>query len=415
MQPVYYEDHEMGFPSRSIEKRGRWAGVCNHIGDTLTYWVLTDDTQQLIVRSNVRAATIAEIANKRADYVDTTVEDVDSPLGEISAISGVNDIGVETEKAPVVTSTADFIGEYHLHKFSPEELIGLTFIRELPDGQRVRAEVSRRLEEWDAKNHINIRFLLTIGDAQIEEIMAYNELSALIEEQHDREMNDPDVAWAFKSITGHTGPFNTSHADYKGSSYNVVVLWGDNTETVEPLTEVIKDDPVTCALYAKENGLLNTPGWKSLKRIANKEKQFERMVNQAKMQEDRNGPIYKFGVRVPRSKFEAVALDAKHGNTKWQDAIEVELAQLDDYNTFIDHGIGSKPVGYKRINCHIIYDVKHDMRHKARLVAGGHMTAVPKDSAYSGVVSLRSLRIAILLGELNGLSIMQADVGNVYL
>jgi hypothetical protein len=46
--------------------------------------------------------------------------------------------------------------------------------------------------------------------------------------------------------------------------------------------------------------------------------------------------------------------------------------------------------------------VKHDLRHKAS-VADGHVTQVPKDSFYSGVVSLRSLRIAILAAELNDL------------
>jgi hypothetical protein len=29
-----------------------------------------------------------------------------------------------------------------------------------------------------------------------------------------------------------------------------------------------KADPLTCALYAKSHDLLDTPGWKSLKRIA---------------------------------------------------------------------------------------------------------------------------------------------------
>ena len=39
----------------------------------------------------------------------------------------------------------------------------------------------------------------------------------------------------------------------------------------------------------------------------------------------------------------------------------------------------SAPIGHKNINCHLIYDVKMEyFRHKARLVAGGHMTETPK-------------------------------------
>jgi len=40
---------------------------------------------------------------------------------------------------------------------------------------------------------------------------------------------------------------------------------------------------------------------------------------------------------------------------------------------------------------------------------------VPLDSVYSGVVSLRSLRMVIFLAELNGLELYAADVGNAYL
>ena len=55
------------------------------------------------------------------------------------------------------------------------------------------------------------------------------------------------------------------------------------------------------------------------------------------------------------------------------------------------------------------------MRFKARLVADGHLTQPVKDSSYSGVISLRTMRIALLVGELNGLQAMVGDVGNAYL
>jgi hypothetical protein len=44
------------------------------------------------------------------------------------------------------------------------------------------------------------------------------------------------------------------------------------------------------------------------------------------------------------------------------------------------------------------------------------MTASPKDpSIYSGVVTLGSLRLCMFLGEVNGLDVDAADVGNAYL
>jgi hypothetical protein len=72
-------------------------------------------------------------------------------------------------------------------------------------------------------------------------------------------------------------------------------------------------------------------------------------------------------------------------------------------------------VGYTKIRCRMIYAVKHDGRHKARYVAGGHLTKEPEESVYSSVVSLQSLRIIILAAELNRLELYQADVGSAYL
>ena len=80
-------------------------------------------------------------------------------------------------------------------------------------------------------------------------------------------------------------------------------------------------------------------------------------------------------------------LDKANGNSKWKDAEEKELQQLADYRTFTDKGVGYKPgPEYTKIRVHFVYAVKHDLRHKARLVAAGHMTAVERESTYSGVV-----------------------------
>jgi hypothetical protein len=63
----------------------------------------------------------------------------------------------------------------------------------------------------------------------------------------------------------------------------------------------------------------------------------------------------------------------------------------------------------------MIYIIKHDGRHKSRLVAGGHLTPEPDESIYSGVVSLRALRIIIFIAALNKLELWGADVSSSYL
>jgi Reverse transcriptase (RNA-dependent DNA polymerase) len=87
-----------------------------------------------------------------------------------------------------------------------------------------------------------------------------------------------------------------------------------------------------------------------------------------------------------------------------------------NYEVFGDLGNDRPPPsGYKKIPLRMIYDIKHDGRHKARLVAGGHLTPIPIDSIYSGVVSLRGLRIVIFLAEHNKLVLWGADVTCAYL
>ena len=108
-------------------------------------------------------------------------------------------------------------------------------------------------------------------------------------------------------------------------------------------------------------------------------------------------------------------LDAENGNTKWIDAEQTELSQIDEYDTFIDIGNEHPPDDYKKIRVHMVYDIKHDGRHKARLVADGHLTQVPAESVYSSVASLRSIRLVAFLAELNGLELWNTDVGNAHL
>jgi hypothetical protein len=141
------------------------------------------------------------------------------------------------------------------------------------------------------------------------------------------------------------------------------------------------------------------------------------MSNQAKLRSFRTATKYKYGFEVPRDYSHAIRLDERNGNTNWQESTALEFTQMDDYDTFTDMGRGGKPPtkDYKKIRVHLIYDIKHNGRHKARCVADEHLTDVPIDSVYSGVMSLRGLRMLIFLAELNKLETWAMDIGNAYL
>ena len=50
-----------------------------------------------------------------------------------------------------------------------------------------------------------------------------------------------------------------------------------------------------------------------------------------------------YGFLVPRDHRQAMDIDLQNGNTKWKDSEDIELAQVDEYNTFEDKGKGYKP------------------------------------------------------------------------
>ena len=161
---------------------------------------------------------------------------------------------------------------------------------------------------------------------------------------------------------------------------------------------------------------MNKPGWKFLRRTAKRLRFVNVLLNAIKRRSASNQVRYKFGVRVPRNYSEAIVLDRESGTTFWQDGICRELDQLFSYRTFRDLGDGVLPgPEYTKIKVRFVFDVKADGKRKGRLVARGDMTPEPEEAVYSSVASLRSLRILVFLAELNGLEIMQGDIGNAYL
>ena len=53
----------------------------------------------------------------------------------------------------------------------------------------------------------------------------------------------------------------------------------------------------------------------------------------------------------------------------------------------------------------MVFDIKLDLTRKARVVADGHLTPDPIDSTYAGVVSRKTVRIALTYVALLGIDI----------
>ena len=178
--------------------------------------------------------------------------------------------------------------------------------------------------------------------------------------------------YRFRAIIGHQGPLLASDPDWKGSKYNVQVEWETGEITFEPLSIIAADDPVTSAAYcyAKENDLLALEEWHRFRNLAKKDKVFSRAIKQSKIRQVRRSQTYMFRYH---------------------------------------------PIGYHRTKVHLVFAVKFDGRYKARLVADIHLAPELIENIYSGVVSLRNLRLVIFLGNLKHLDLWGADIGNTYL
>ena len=123
----------------------------------------------------------------------------------------------------------------------------------------------------------------------------------------------------------------------------------------------------------------------------------------------------KYGIKIPRNVKEAYAFDAEAGNTLWADAIKAEVKSLLMMNCFefLDPGY-QPPRDYQSTSLNMIFEVKHDGRRKARLVAGGHIVALQNLSAWSTVVKAVRVRLLDIISHRDNLNVLCDDIGNAF-
>jgi hypothetical protein len=242
-EPVYYKVHENAFPSESSEKTGRFVGISEDVGHALTYKVLTDDTKKVIYRSIVRSAMdpVMRINRPMLDMEKEPHPHLKSRIDDMVEEKGKDEVVV----LPIV---------------HPEELTGRTFLVPIEDGQVHRAKIVQAIEEQQyaaSLDPTHLKFCCSMNEDEYEEILSYQEIIDYLEKDEDN-----PVVWKFKKIVSHQGPLTPNSPGYKGSSYNVQVEWENGEVTDEPLSIIAADDPVTCAVYARDHNLLSMPGWK---------------------------------------------------------------------------------------------------------------------------------------------------------
>eukprot|EP00957_Ditylum_brightwellii_P019808 1494378-Ditylum_brightwellii.AAC.1 len=138
-------------------------------------------------------------------------------------------------------------------------------------------------------------------------------------------------------------------------------------------------------------------------------------MKQVEINSMRHGPRIKFEVRITKDYHQALEFDKNLENILWKEATKVEMDKTYMYERFKSLGNGGKkPKDHVMIQVHLVYNVKQDRRRKVRLVPGGHMTGPNTDTYYSSEVSLRAMRMMIVLAELNCMELIATDIGNEF-
>ena len=391
-EPVYYRidssEPDFHLPSTSNEKKGYWVGFAANQGDSLTWRTLTEDTHMIILCSGIQSVlSITTNQCLASPSGEGTTLPFPIPYPQQSQLSlpldPLDEFTPNSERFVNSQSGEDEDNPIPMANIDIPNVLGRSFL--LPPEDNGEHHMSKIINIDDHGQPLeDLKIKLQINKDQAEEIMSYNQLMDYILRCTDDE-EDQDSLFKFRDIVAHQSPLEPTNPNHKRSKYNVMVEWESGEVTLESLPLISKDNPVTCTLYAKKHDFLDTT----------RSKRLIRAVKQSRIHQVRASARYQHSFQISTDYNHAIRPDKKNSNTHWQDTMDLESSQIHEHKVFKD-------------------TVNLDDRSKERFVTDGHLTKEPGESIYSGVVSLRNLRMVVFLPQLNNLEIWGADVNNAY-
>jgi len=402
--PVYFMDTDGSFP-QTKERLGHFVGFAEHTGDALTYLILDTTTSSVLARSVVRATNTPNLRLPNATLVKDTHATNNIPL-----LLGHDDI---TPDKPIVTFDPIEL-ETNIDQSAAEGPRGTTHN---PNPSISDVHIGSRISVFwpdDDKYYAGVvsaynpdRFLHTItyDDGDIEHLNLLDEifvLSPALDRITDTNVDlestpdtDDSLRWKMDKIL--------DHKDVGAHKTDMLVQWDSGETSWLPLTLVKRNNPSLFAEYAiKAHG-----PWANHYR----KKRRQHLLTLRHIMKS-STVLYKYGFRLPRTAKEALEIDVSNGNSLWKDAITKEVSKMEKFDVFKE--AESIPVDYTRLRCMMVFDIKLDGTHKARLVADGSGTPLYED-AYSSVVAPEHVRLAMLVATLNDLEQAMIDLENAYL
>jgi hypothetical protein len=151
-------------------------------------------------------------------------------------------------------------------------------------------------------------------------------------------------------------PDGRTHLKRSTIGWQVCCQWKDGSTSWESLTDLKESHLIETAEYAEAKGIDHEPAFNWW--VPHVLKKHHRIISLVcKRTTCYLKRIHKFGIEVSKTVKEALALDRKNGNTLWVDAIAKEMKEVCIAFNILPDG-HSAPIGYQKIPCHMIFDMK---------------------------------------------------------
>ena len=430
---VYYWDSKAQY-QESKEKLGRWLGPSIDIGPAMTAKVLKPNGQLLHV-STYQPLSDDEMQDpgekrKREQY-DSMLR---TKLGKLLSVADLEELGIHTPEYELYED--DHEGG-HQHAEDAEDLVtdetGDQYIGaqvSLPKNGQLRTGkvIARQCNDsGDLIGKANHNPILDTWSYQVQfpngevtpyaaNLIAENMITQcdldgnqflLLESITDHQKDQSAVLWEDRHVTVNgRGQHRITTKGWK-----LCVTWRDGTSSWERLSDLKESYPIQVTEYAVGQDLTHEPAfawW--IQKFLRKRDHIVPAVKQRYAKRS-----HKFGIEVPRTVKRALEINQENGNSLWREAIAKEMAAVRVAFRLLADG-QNPPPGHSYMDCHMIFNIKLDgFRHKARLVAGGHMVETPSIMTYTSVVSWDTVRIALTIAALNDLQVKASDMQNAFL
>ena len=431
------------FPPHQLKEIGRWLGVSRNDSTVCTYFILT-------ISGNVlsRSDAIPWTADERKDRSWLTLlQQFDEAQQNNNA-----DIAVAEEDKAVYNNfhLQDFIekdrgisvhpnaidpvdgdNQFNSDAMAQDDLIDVPFdeyvgsyVRVPHKGEDAVVRILNKQSPHDGKlNGTESIYTAQMPDGEIkaytENVVASNLFAQadddgnavrLVDEIIDHYVEPYATPIGEDTYTDTNGRTHTRR-NFKG--WSLLIRWKDENVEWIPLRYMYDSEPLITAEYAVNNKLTEWPAfkWWVEEALLARQRQISALTSGYWTRTE------KFGLPLPKSVAQCKEIDdesSKSGQPRlWKLAIEKEMKAVMIAFDFRGH---TRPVGFKEIKCHLIFDIKMDFTHKARFVAGGHMaTPDPNVPIYASVVTRESVRILLTVASLNNLALKAADISNAFL